>query len=157
MDLKKLEAIMKLMNKHAIYEVTLDDKEEGKWRLKSNVGGMMTSVQPTYMQPMQPMMHQQSSPGFARGSEDKSADLKLKGNQKVVSSPFVGTYYGSPSPEAEPFVKVGQKVKKGDVLCIVEAMKIMNEIESEFDGVIAEVLVQNAQPVEYEQPIFILE
>ncbi|MGE0172320.1 MAG: acetyl-CoA carboxylase biotin carboxyl carrier protein [Oligoflexales bacterium] len=156
MDLKKLEAIMKLMNKHAIHEVTLDDKEEGKWRLKANVGVFAAAPQQSYIQPMPTMLPQQPVPGFAR-SDDKSADLKLKANQKVVTSPFVGTFYSSPSPEAESFVKVGQRVKKGDVLCIVEAMKIMNEIESEFDGVIAEVLVQNAQPVEYEQPIFILE
>jgi acetyl-CoA carboxylase biotin carboxyl carrier protein len=72
----------------------------------------------------------------------------------VVSSPFVGTFYRSPSPDAPPFVDVGQKVKKGQTLCIVEAMKLMNEIECEVDGTVAEILVQNATPVEYGEALF---
>ena len=72
----------------------------------------------------------------------------------VVSSPFVGTFYRSSSPDAPPFVDVGQKVKKGQTLCIIEAMKLMNEIESEVDGTVAEILVQNATPVEFGEPLF---
>jgi acetyl-CoA carboxylase biotin carboxyl carrier protein len=71
-----------------------------------------------------------------------------------VASPFVGTFYRSPSPEASSFVEVGTRVKKGQVLCIVEAMKLMNEIEAETDGVVAAILVENAQPVEYGQALF---
>jgi acetyl-CoA carboxylase biotin carboxyl carrier protein len=73
-----------------------------------------------------------------------------------VKSPFVGTFYRSPSPSAEPFVEVGKKVGKGDVLCIVEAMKLMNEIESDFACEILEILVENGQPVEYDQPLFVV-
>jgi acetyl-CoA carboxylase biotin carboxyl carrier protein len=72
----------------------------------------------------------------------------------MVSSPFVGTFYRAPSPDAPPFVDVGAKVKKGQTLCIVEAMKLMNEIESEVDGIVAEILVQNATPVEFGEPLF---
>ncbi|WP_040684021.1 acetyl-CoA carboxylase biotin carboxyl carrier protein [Thermobrachium celere] len=72
----------------------------------------------------------------------------------VVKSPMVGTFYSAPSPDSEPFVKIGQRVKKGDILCIIEAMKIMNEIEAEVDGVIAAVCVQNGQMVEYGQALF---
>jgi acetyl-CoA carboxylase biotin carboxyl carrier protein len=72
----------------------------------------------------------------------------------IVSSPFVGTFYRAPSPDAPPFVDVGTKVKKGQTLCIVEAMKLMNEIESETDGVVAEILAQNATPVEFGEPLF---
>jgi len=72
----------------------------------------------------------------------------------IVTSPFVGTFYRSPSPEAASFVEVGAKVKKGQTLCIVEAMKLMNEIEAETDGVVAEILVLNASPVEYGEPLF---
>ena len=74
---------------------------------------------------------------------------------KPVTSPMVGTFYRSPSPEAKPFVQVGDTVKKGDTLCIIEAMKLLNEIEAEEDGVIKEVLVENGQPVEFGQPLFI--
>lgn len=72
----------------------------------------------------------------------------------VVTSPIVGTFYASPSPDSPPFVKVGDRVKKGQVLCIVEAMKLMNEIESDADGVVAEIHPRNAQPVEYGEPLF---
>jgi len=74
-----------------------------------------------------------------------------------VTSPFVGTFYRAPAPEAPPFVDVGQSVRKGQVVCIVEAMKLMNEIESEFDGKILEILVKNAEHVEYGQPLFRIE
>jgi len=73
---------------------------------------------------------------------------------QIVSSPIVGTFYGAPSPDAEAFVHVGDRVRKGQVLCIVEAMKLMNEIESDADGVVAEIYPQNAQPVEYGEPLF---
>ncbi len=75
----------------------------------------------------------------------------------TVTSPIVGTFYRAPSPEAQPFVEVGQKVNKGTVLCIVEAMKLMNEIESDTDGIIVKVLVENSQPVEYGEPLFLIE
>lgn len=81
--------------------------------------------------------------------EDKK---KISGN--IVKSPIVGTFYSAAGPEAEDYVKVGDKVKKGQVLCIIEAMKLMNEIESEFDGEIAEILVKNEQMVEFGQPLF---
>ena len=75
-------------------------------------------------------------------------------NLKVVKSPMVGTFYASSAPDKDPFVKVGDKVKKGQVLCIVEAMKLMNEIESEFDGEIVEICVENEEVVEYGKPLF---
>ncbi len=75
----------------------------------------------------------------------------------TVTSPIVGTFYRAPSPEAQPFVEVGQQVNKGSVLCIVEAMKLMNEIESDVDGIIVKILVENSQPVEYGEPLFLIE
>ena len=76
---------------------------------------------------------------------------------KIVKSPIVGTYYSAPAPDKPPFVKVGQKVKKGEVLMIIESMKLMNEIASEFDGVVAEIFVENGTPVEFDQPIMRIE
>ena len=84
-------------------------------------------------------------------SVEESAD-----EENTVTSPMVGTFYRSPSPDADSFVNVGQKVKKGDALCIIEAMKMMNEIEAEYDGVVDSVLIENATPVEYGQPIFVI-
>jgi acetyl-CoA carboxylase biotin carboxyl carrier protein len=78
-------------------------------------------------------------------------------NQKQVVSPFVGTFYRSPSPDADPYVRDGQSVKRGDTLCIIEAMKLMNAIEAEFPGKVISVLVENGQPVEFGEPLFIIE
>jgi acetyl-CoA carboxylase biotin carboxyl carrier protein len=75
----------------------------------------------------------------------------------TVTSPIVGTFYRSPSPEAPPFVEINQRVNKGQVLCIIEAMKLMNEIESDIDGIIVKMLVENGQPVEYGEPLFLIE
>ncbi len=82
------------------------------------------------------------------------AEVKADKPGVVVNSPFVGTFYRAPSPDSAPFVEVGAKVKKGQTLCIVEAMKLMNEIESEVDGTVAEIFVQNATPVEFGEPLF---
>ena len=101
---------------------------------------------------------QTTAPAAVQGAETKAAieaseepDVQ-KG--KVVTSPLVGTFYAAPSEDADPYVKVGDTVKKGQVLAIVEAMKLMNEIESEYDGTVEEILVENAQGVEYGQPLF---
>ncbi len=80
-----------------------------------------------------------------------------QGNHYEIRSPMVGTFYRAPAPEAEPYVEEGQIVKKGDTVCIVEAMKLMNEIESEVSGRIVRILVENAHPVEYDQPLFLVE
>ena len=81
---------------------------------------------------------------------------KTTQDENIVKSPMVGTFYIKSSPNAKPYVQVGQKVKKGDVLCIIEAMKLMNEIESEFDGEVKEILVKNEETVEYGKPLFII-
>jgi acetyl-CoA carboxylase biotin carboxyl carrier protein len=90
------------------------------------------------------------------GAGERSSNLAAPSG-RVIKSPFVGTFYRAPSPGADTFVEVGKRVKKGETLCIVEAMKLMNEIESEFDGVIKEILVENEQAVEFDQPLFIVE
>ena len=82
---------------------------------------------------------------------------EVEGNLFTVASPIVGTFYRAPAPDAAPFVEVGARVKKGQVLCVIEAMKLMNEIESEMDGVIARILVENGHPVEYGEPLFLLD
>jgi len=89
-----------------------------------------------------------AAPAAAPASEAK--------NEHQVKSPMVGTFYRSPSPDADMFVNEGQKIKKGDTLCIIEAMKMMNEIEAEYDGVIDSILVENGTPVEYGQPMFVI-
>jgi acetyl-CoA carboxylase biotin carboxyl carrier protein len=89
--------------------------------------------------------------------EEVVVETEAEGRLLTVTSPIVGTFYRSPSPDAEPFVDVGTRIKKGQVLCIIEAMKLMNEIESEVDGVIVRMLVDNGHPVEYGEPLFLVE
>jgi|TARA_B100001093_G_scaffold375192_1_gene360234 acetyl-CoA carboxylase biotin carboxyl carrier protein len=87
-------------------------------------------------------------------NQDTSIDSSVTNNSNEILSPMPGTFYVASSPEADPFVKVGDSIKKGETLCIIEAMKIMNEIEAEYNGVISEVLIKNGDPVEYNQPLF---
>ena len=87
-------------------------------------------------------------------AEPEGDDLEVPAGSHVLDSPIVGTFYRSPAPDADPFVEVGQRVSKGQVLCIVEAMKLMNEIESDIDGTLVQVLAENAQPVEFGEPLF---
>lgn len=95
-----------------------------------------------------------SAPMAATPASEPAEEPAAKEN--TVMSPMVGTFYRSPSPDADLFVNVGEKVKKGDTICIIEAMKMMNEIEAEYDGVIDSALIENAAPVEYGQPIFVI-
>lgn len=87
----------------------------------------------------------------------KEEEIETEGRLLTVTSPIVGTFYRAPSPEAGPFVEIGTKVKKGQILCIIEAMKLMNEIESEIDGVVVRALVENGHPIEYGEPLFVID
>ena len=117
----------------------------------NSVGQMM------YSSP-QPMNIQHSAPAAADVvAVAARATAEAASHHKILKSPFVGTFYESSNPGAEPFVRVGKRVKKGDTLCIIEAMKLMNGIESEFDGVIVKVLARNGEPVEFDQSLFVIE
>jgi acetyl-CoA carboxylase biotin carboxyl carrier protein len=171
-SLQNLETILELMAKHDVAEL---DWNKGGERLKLKTRHAFTeqamaAVQSQaglvgYRHPMEsfvPIERAVTSPTSASGAvvepavgASKSATLNQ--NQKQVVSPFVGTFYRSPSPEAEPYVREGQSIKRGDPLCIVEAMKLMNEIEAEFPGKIVSILVENGQPVEFGEPLFVIE
>lgn len=97
-----------------------------------------------------------AAPAASEAADNSAEEAGQKLSGKIVESPLVGTFYAAPSEDAAPFVSVGDTVKKGQTLAIVEAMKLMNEIESEYDGVIEEVLVENGQAVEYGQPLFVI-
>ncbi len=106
----------------------------------------------------QPSLQGLSLPNFEQTkTQDFKANQKTQPqDQKTVTAPIIGTFYDSPAPDKEAFIKVGDRVKKGDVLCIIESMKLMNEIKSEFDGVVLKILVKSGEAVEYNQPIIIL-
>ena len=152
MDLRKIKKLMELLEESGIAEIEVKEGEESI-KLSRNIGSPVAPVQQMMQQPMMP---QQQSAQITSQVEDKSDDSANK-NRNTVNSPMVGTFYTSASPESKPFVTEGQSVKKGDTLCILEAMKMMNQVQAESDGKILEILVDNAEPVEFDQPLFVIE
>ncbi len=145
MDFAKIEKLMELMRKHGMQELSVADES-----LEISIKAPSAAGVP--VQTAAAVVHAVAHEPVAAGSVRPAS-----ASGKMIKSPFVGTFYRSSQPGSPAFVSVGQRVKKGEVLCIVEAMKLMNEIESEMDGVIREILVDNEHPVEFDQPLFIVE
>ena len=141
-DIDYVEKLAKVLTDNALTEISLEDGEQAI-TLRKDVLGVAPA--PITMQPQ--VQSVSESPA--------KAEPQKKG--KPLISPMVGTFYSAPSPDAEPFVEVGQTVKEGDIVCIVEAMKLMNEIESELSGKIVEICVSDGQPVEYGQVLMYIE
>ena len=155
MDLRKIKKLMELLEESGIAEIEVKEGEESikLSRTISSTGSMQ--VPQVIQQPIQisqPLTNQQTS-DMGTNAIDNLKEEK----SNTVNSPMVGTFYASASPESKPFVTIGQSVKKGDTLCILEAMKMMNQVQAEFDGKIVEILVDNAEPVEFDQPLFVIE
>lgn len=156
MDIKEIERLIKLVSDSELTEFKLEEGET-KVTLKKEV--MMASPSPDLSVPISTRLTAESKKHSANShlseEEEKAEDPSLFGEpDEVVTAPLVGTFYSAPSEDGEPFVKVGDSVKKGQVVGIVEAMKLMNEIECEYDGIVAAILVENKQVVEYGQPLF---
>ena len=150
MDIRKVKKLIELLEESGIDELEIREGEE-------SVRISRHSKQPAFMQ--QPVYAQVPAPAAAPVAAapvaaEAAAPAAAKLNGTVVRSPMVGTFYRASGPTAANFVEVGQSVKKGDILCIVEAMKMMNHIEAETSGVIESILGENGQPVEYDQPLF---
>lgn len=154
MDLKLVKKLLDLIAETDLNEVEI---EEGDFKVKVKKTSDTPAAPMQYQIPAQAPAPQpqvaQPQPSAGQPAEEKKEDQP---SGETVKSPIVGTYYESPSPDADPFIKVGDSVKAGQTLCIVEAMKIMNEIEAEFSGTIQKILVNDAQPVEFDQPLFII-
>ena len=155
MDLRKIKKLMELLEESGIAEIEVKEGEESI-KLSRNISSTTSMQVPQIIQ--QPV--QTSQPPANQQASDKgvnAVDNLKKEKRNTVNSPMVGTFYASASPESKPFVTIGQSVKKGDTLCILEAMKMMNQVQAESDGKIVEILVDNAEPVEFDQPLFVLE
>jgi acetyl-CoA carboxylase biotin carboxyl carrier protein len=151
-DLKDIKAIIDLMKKNSVSEFELE-KQDFKIRLKraanGGAGAVLEEVPPvTYLQVPAPM----AVP--APGAAVPAAPVAAPNTDQDIKSPMIGTFYRAPSPESVPYVEVGTEVGPDTVVCIIEAMKVMNEIKAEAKGVITQVLVENAKPVEFGQPLF---
>ena len=151
MDLRKLKKLIDLVQESGIAELEITEGEE---KVKIVRGGQVSvssasAPGPMAMQPVDTRLAAAPTPA-APGQPPLGAE------GPVIKAPMVGTFYRSPSPDAKAFVEVGQTIKEGDTVCIIEAMKLMNEIEADVAGIVKAILVENGQPVEYGQPLFIL-
>lgn len=149
MDLRKLKKLIDLVEESGISELELTEGEE-KVRISRHLPASQVPVQ--FAQPY--MSAPAAAPVVASAAAAETAAPAIEGH--VVKSPMVGTFYRAPSPDAKSFVDIGSSVSAGDTLCIIEAMKLLNEIEADKSGVIKAILVENGQPVEYGEPLFII-
>ncbi|OSI23143.1 acetyl-CoA carboxylase biotin carboxyl carrier protein [Neisseria dumasiana] len=155
MDLRKLKKLIDLVEESGIAEIEVTEGEEKVRITRSTAPQQAIYAAPTAVHHAAPAPAAPAAPAAAPAASPAApAARDLTNAQK---SPMVGTFYRAPSPTSPPFVEVGQTVKAGDTLCIIEAMKLMNEIEAEKSGVVKEILVENGQPVEYGEPLFIIE
>lgn len=152
MDLRKLKKLIDLVEESGIAELEVTEGEE-KVRITRMVTAPAVTPAPVYAAPAITAVN----PSVPAAPPTDAAAPAIRDDKNTVKSPMVGTFYRSSSPNSSPFVEVGQNVKEGDTLCIIEAMKLMNEIEADRSGVIKQILIENGQPVEYGEPLFIIE
>ena len=155
MDLKDIKAIIDLMKKNSITEFELE-QQDSKIRLKRGLNGGAPAAQadepaPVVVLPVPPLVSAPVAPG---ASPPGAAPPPAATGETEIKSPMIGTFYRAPSPEAGNYIEVGSEVNSETVVCIIEAMKVMNEIKAEVKGVVTQVLIENAKPVEFGQPLF---
>ena len=148
MDIRKVKKLIELLEESGIAEIEIKEGEESV-RISRNVAPALTPM----TAPVAPV----AMAAVAAPPESKAEPIAEKIEGHVVKSPMVGSFYRAPSPGASTFVEVGQKVSMGDTLCIIEAMKLLNQIEADKAGTVKAILVENGQPVEYDQPLFIID
>jgi len=154
MEIKDIKKLAKMVEENDLSKFILKD---GEFELQIEKGGEVRESVLMQHAPMAPAVQQQ--PAVGQQAEAKESDTleSDKSGFVEVTSPIVGTFYRSPSPESDPYVNVGSEVNDESVVCIVEAMKVMNEIHAETSGIIREILVENATPVQFGQPLFLVE
>lgn len=154
MDLKLVKNLLNLISESEVNEVSI---EEGDFKIKVKKTSESAAQTVHYQMPQQPQAPQPPAAPQPSASGEVSAEAdSAKPAGDVLKSPIVGTFYEAPSPDSDPFVSVGDRIEAGQTICIIEAMKIMNEIEAEFSGTVEKILVDNGSPVEFDQPLFII-
>lgn len=150
MDIRKVKKLIELLEESGVAEIEIKEGEE-------SVRISRHSQQPPMMQAAAPAPTPQPAAPAPAASGEPTPKETPEARGKTINSPMVGTFYRASSPDSSAFVEVGTTVSKGDTICIIEAMKMFNQIEAEVDGTIKEILVENGQPVEYDQPLFVIE
>ena len=156
MDIRKIKKLIELLEESGIAEIEIKEGEEAV-----RISRMAPAAG---VQPLTQVAHTAAPPAgvVPRGAElpaalAEAAGVKAKANEHVITAPMVGTFYAAPSPGAKPFVEIGDEIKVGQVLCVIEAMKMMNQIEADKTGRIASIMARNGDPVEFGQPLFVIE
>ena len=162
MSLREIQELIKFLNKSNVSEISIE-RENFKITLRThNTNAAAPAITPVSTAAAYPVLQPAVQPVAAPpipppNAEASKAEASDSSKYITVKSPMIGTFYRSSSPDKPPFINVGDEIKTGEVLCVIEAMKLFNEIESEHTGRIVKILVENAKPVEYDQPLFLLE
>ena len=151
-DLRYVKKLLEMIDASSVNSIEITSEKGVKIRISKSARAIQMAAPMQMMAP--PAAPALQAPPAPQAAPEPAKQEAPKPRYLEVKSPMVGTYYGAPEPGAEPYLSVGDRISKGQILCIIEAMKIMNEIESEFDGVVKEILAQNAHPVEYGQVLF---
>ena len=161
MDIRKIKKLIELLEESGIAEIEIKEGEEALRISRMPAGGALahslSQVAQLSALPAMAAPGVAAAPAAAALPAAESAPQKPKPNEHVITAPMVGTFYASPSPGAKAFVEIGDEIKVGQVLCIIEAMKMMNQIEADRAGRIASIMARNGDPVEFGQPLFVVE
>jgi acetyl-CoA carboxylase biotin carboxyl carrier protein len=167
MDIRKIKKLIELLEESGIAEIEIKEGEEAVRISRMPAGGPVMQTMPAWFGPgphgwdggrgAAPMPLAAPAEAAGQGAATGETAAKAKSNEHVITAPMVGTFYGSASPGAKPFVEIGDEVKVGQVLCIIEAMKMMNQIEADRAGRITSIMARNGDPVEFGQPLFVVE
>jgi len=149
MDLRKIKKLIELIEESDLSEIEIHEGEESVRLSRPGTGAPAMAAQTA------PAASQPAAPAAAAEADSEASGDEMPDGE-LIRSPMVGTFYDAPNPDSDPFVTEGQRVSKGETLCLIEAMKMFNQIESEFDGTVAAILVDSGQPVEFDQPLFVI-
>mgnify|MGYP006241206087 FL=1 len=151
MDIRKVKKLIEMLEESNLNEIEIKEGEESVKLVKAQVSSIKEQIVSS--------VNEAPKISSTENQDQKNSEMKKEEQilGKTVDSPMVGTFYGAPNPGADDFVSVGDKISEGDVLCIIEAMKMMNEVKSDFSGTVKQVLVENAEPVEFGQALFVVE
>ena len=151
MDIRKVKKLIEMLEESNLNEIEIKEGEESVKLVKAQVSTIKEQIVTS--------VNEAPKVSSTENQDQKNSEMEKEEQilGKTVDSPMVGTFYGAPNPGADDFVSVGDKISEGDVLCIIEAMKMMNEVKSDFSGTVKQVLVENAEPVEFGQALFVVE
>jgi acetyl-CoA carboxylase biotin carboxyl carrier protein len=157
MDIRKIKKLIELLEESGIAEIEIKEGEEALRISRMPTGPAMAHHPLPQMASLPLAAPLAVPPKAAAPTAAEAAIAKAKANEHVITAPMVGTFYGAPSPGAKPFIEIGDEIKVGQVLCIIEAMKMMNQIESDKAGRVTSIMARNGDPVEFGQPLFVVE